>query len=199
MAGESKKGAVGERRLISADLEDLRIKTTCWAFGHWAVDLPRNQGRKAWRHSWESHLHEEYYGKEVNKTCWRPTCARQWALGGTWAVIILHKLQVPCHLIQSATLGSRHLSPHFKTDAQRSFLNSFTYPNLLNSCYVSALWHPLGIWRWMRHTPWFWGTRGQSSPIRGVKHISSKITRYCSENVVLVSFNLSGSAVLQQK
>ena len=48
MAGESKKGAVGERRLISADLEDLRIKTTCWAFGHWAVDLPRNQGRKAW-------------------------------------------------------------------------------------------------------------------------------------------------------
>lgn len=41
---------------------------TRWAFGHWAVDLPKNLGRKAWRRSWESHLHEEYCGKEVNKT-----------------------------------------------------------------------------------------------------------------------------------
>lgn len=68
MAGESKKGAMGERRLISADLEDLRKDDQLKRL---VIGLWTSQGTwegKAWRHSWESHLHKEYYGNEVNKT-----------------------------------------------------------------------------------------------------------------------------------
>ena len=46
MAGESKKGAVGERRLISADLEDLRKddQLGVWSLGCGPPKEPEKEG-----------------------------------------------------------------------------------------------------------------------------------------------------------